>query len=139
MRLDAPMVAKIGGGDRNAGRTTAITFDCGESSWPDDKANQLGYTWSMDKVGTADTSTPPEPVSKLETLDRNSAKLTIPANFLDAAKYKVTCSVTTLKKKQNGDLVTDSKGNPIQAAASVQVTVETLTPTPTPASTLALP
>ena len=52
-RFAAPVVAKVAGGNRNAGKASVMNFDCTESYWPDATAEEkLVYTWSLDKVGT---------------------------------------------------------------------------------------
>ena len=54
------MVAKVAGGNRKAGKASAMVFDCSASYWPDASAEEyLVYTWSLDKVGTTVGSTNP--------------------------------------------------------------------------------
>ena len=114
-RFAAPVVAKIAGGNRNAGKASVMTFDCSDSFWPDASAEEyLVYSWSLNRVGTADGDNPFESINLPEPI--NLPELTLPANFLRVALYSVTCSVTTSSAADTG----------VKAAAhSVQVTVET--------------
>ena len=122
-RFAAPVVAKVAGGNRNAGKASVMTFDCTESYWPDATAEEkLVYTWSLNKVGTAAGSNPLEatPLTGSSTSPSGDV-LTLPANFFNVAvpsgtSYQVKCSVTTSSAASTGL---------VAAAASVQVTVET--------------
>ena len=83
-----------------------MTFDCSDSSWADITPEEsLVFTWSLDKMGAAGA------LESVSLLPEPSAVLTLPANFLGVATYKVTCSVSNA-----------AGGN--KAAASVQVSVE---------------
>ena len=106
-RFPAPIVARIAGGNRNAGKDSAMTFDCSESFWPDGKRSDLVYSWSIDKVGAATGESPSVTVELLR-----AGFLVLPAGFLAVGTYAVKCSVTT------------SSAGVEAAAYSVAVTVE---------------
>ena len=100
-----------------------MIFDCTESYWPDASAEEnLVYTWSLDKIGTAAGTNPFEPIPLAgSTTSPSGDVLTLPANFFSVAvpsgtSYQVKCSVTTSSAASTGV---------VAAAASVQVTVET--------------
>ena len=61
LTLTLPLT-KVAGGNRNAGKASAMKFDCSESYWPDASAEEyLVYTWSLDKVTIPDPNLNPDP------------------------------------------------------------------------------